>query len=121
MIFCKQDPIKDFELPIKTLANWFDTIVVTKKREDIVDLIKFLVMEYNRIIDFPEIQLPTKNGKLIASPDSTEDHGFSEEIATEDIEVFMKQNMIFISRCGFVFATCVQPSFHVLKSLFFSL
>lgn len=78
--FHSQDPIKDYRLPIKQLINWFEAIVVTKKREDICNLIKSLVSRYNpNIPPLPDIQLPTENGVLIELPDFTEEHGEFEE------------------------------------------
>lgn len=75
-----QDPIQDYRLPIKQLINWFEAIVVTKKREDICQLIKSLVSRYNpNISPLPEIQLPTEDGVLIELPDFTEEHGDFEE------------------------------------------
>lgn len=69
--------------------NWFETIVVTKKREDIVNLIKQLMLSSNKNLELPEIQLPTENGKLIALPDFTEEHGEFEDddTNTENTEV----------------------------------
>lgn len=66
------------------MVNWFDTLVVTKKREDIVNLIKKLMEENKRNVQLPEIQLPTENGKLLELPDFTEEHGEFEE--EEDME-----------------------------------
>lgn len=77
--FRLQDPIKNYRLPIKQLINWFDALVVTKKREDIVNLIKKKMAENNRNIILPEIQLPTEDGKLLELPDFTEEHGEFEE------------------------------------------
>lgn len=70
--------------------NWFDTLVVTKKREDIANLIKRLMEETNKNIVLPEIQLPTENGKLLELPDFSEEHGEfedEEEMYTECSEV----------------------------------
>jgi sentrin-specific protease 7 len=55
-------PIKDFRLPVRSLQNWFETIVVTRKRE--------------------EIQYPTLNGKLLERED--EEAEFEEEELEED-------------------------------------
>lgn len=59
--------------------NWFETIVVTKKREDIVHLIKRLMIANNKNIDLPDIQLPTESGKLVVLPDFLEEHGEFED------------------------------------------
>lgn len=66
-------------MPIKTQINWFETLIVTKKREDIVNLIRDLMIKSNKNIELPEIALPTENGKLIALPDFSEEHGEFEE------------------------------------------
>lgn len=34
-----KNPIKDYTLPIKTLKNWFEEIVVTRKREELSKLL----------------------------------------------------------------------------------
>lgn len=86
-----QNPINNYRLPIKQLNNWFDTLIVTKKREDIVNLIKQKMQEQNKNITLPEIQLPTENGRLLELPDFTEEHGEfedEEELDTEYPEVF---------------------------------
>lgn len=59
-----QDPIKDYFLPIKQLANWFDEIVVTRKREEISKLLKTLMHKYNpdSHLTLPDITFPTLNG-----------------------------------------------------------
>lgn len=106
IVFCKQDPIKDYKLPIKTLMNWFETIVVTKKREDIVNLIKSLLIKNNRNVELPEIQLPTENGKLIALPDFTEEHGDFEDDDTEHTEVFYRPKYDFHLLWRISLATC---------------
>lgn len=60
------DPVKNFELPILHLSNWFETIVVTRKREEVANLIKSLVQSYElKIAPLPEIALPTVDGKLV--------------------------------------------------------
>lgn len=91
----KQSPIKDYRLPIKHLHNWFEPITVTKKREDISNLIKELMMKYNSNASaLPEIHLPTENGKLVEPlPDFTEEHAdFEEDEAamepTAEVELF---------------------------------
>lgn len=58
-----QDPITDFELPIKNLENWFKTSVATQKRAEIVDIIKEQITKQNAnglstIDRLPEINLP---------------------------------------------------------------
>lgn len=68
------------------MVDWFDTLVVTKKREDIVNLIKRLMDANNKKISLPEIQLPTENGKLLELPDFCEEHGEFEEEDDIDAE-----------------------------------
>uniref|UniRef100_A0A1B0GEF5 Ubiquitin-like protease family profile domain-containing protein n=1 Tax=Glossina morsitans morsitans TaxID=37546 RepID=A0A1B0GEF5_GLOMM len=62
------DPIRDYRIPIKQLANWFDTITVTRKREDISNLLQKLMDDrnglHNRIL-LPDIPFPTLNGQLV--------------------------------------------------------
>lgn len=59
-----QDPILDYHLPIKQLQDWFETITVTKKREDISNLIKELIDKHDPSAPpLPSIELPTLNGK----------------------------------------------------------
>lgn len=60
---------------------------MTKKREDIVNLIKRKMVEYNRNVVLPEIQLPTEDGKLLELPDFTEEHGEFEEEEDMDNEI----------------------------------
>lgn len=74
------DPIKDYRIPIK-LQDWFDTITVTKKREDISNLLKELIKKHNPdVLPLPDIKFPTLNGKLIIDPeDSFNDAEFEEE------------------------------------------
>ncbi|XP_073836301.1 sentrin-specific protease 6 veloren isoform X2 [Musca autumnalis] len=78
-----KDPIRDYRVPIKQLANWFDTLTVTKKREDISNLIQTLMDERNgpnNKIILPEIPFPTLNGQLV-EPD-----GYNIEFEEEDME-----------------------------------
>lgn len=79
------DPIKDYRIPIK-LQDWFDTITVTKKREDISNLLKELIRKHNPdVLPLPEIKFPTLNGKLIIDPeDSFNDAEFEEEEMEEE-------------------------------------
>lgn len=78
-----KNPIKDFRLPIKHLHNWFDTILVTKKREEIANILKDFTKKLNpdSDIELPEIELPTKDGKIIDTEDS-----FEEAFQDEDYE-----------------------------------
>lgn len=69
-----KDPIVDYTLPIKQLANWFDEIVVTRKREEISILLKTLMHKYNpdSHLALPDITFPTLNGKLIENEEQEE-------------------------------------------------
>lgn len=58
------DPIRDYRTPIK-LHDWFDTLIVTKKREDISNLLKELIQKHNPDgLPLPDIKFPTLNGKV---------------------------------------------------------
>lgn len=64
--------------------------MVTKKREDISNLIKMLVDRYKlQIAPLPEIAFPTLNGTLIETPDFTEEHadfeGEEEEMEVDNV------------------------------------
>lgn len=65
--FYFQDPILDYSLPIKQLTNWFDEIVVTRKREEISNLLKTLMHKYNpdSHLNLPDITFPTLNGSFL--------------------------------------------------------
>ncbi|XP_037723454.1 ubiquitin-like-specific protease 1C [Drosophila subpulchrella] len=61
-------PIKDYRLPITELVEWFDLLTVTKKREDIANLIQKLMDEGNpqkqrKIL--PVLEFPTLNGQMV--------------------------------------------------------
>ncbi|KYQ54350.1 Sentrin-specific protease 7 [Trachymyrmex zeteki] len=61
-----KDPIKDYTLPIKTLEVWFEEIVITRKREELSNLIIKLMnnIKGNKTINLPTIKFPTQNSKL---------------------------------------------------------
>ncbi|XP_061398907.1 uncharacterized protein LOC133334608 [Musca vetustissima] len=91
-----KDPIRDYRVPIKQLANWFDTLTVTKKREDISNLIQSLMDERNgpnNKIILPEIPFPTLNGQLV-EPDGYNIE-FEEEEMDDDDDVSNKYNCEF--------------------------
>ncbi|KAL9905536.1 sentrin-specific protease 6 veloren isoform 2-T3 [Glossina fuscipes fuscipes] len=77
------DPIRDYRIPIKQLASWFDTITVTRKREDISNLLQKLMNErngpHNRIL-LPDIPFPTLNGQLV------EPEGYNIEFEEDEID-----------------------------------
>lgn len=59
------EPIADYHIPIKTLHSWFDTMVVTRKREEISDLLIDLVRtDDSRKLPLPDIKFPTLNGEI---------------------------------------------------------
>lgn len=82
------EPIKDYRLPIKQLTNWFDFLTVTKKREDIANLIQQLMDEGNQQQRhvLPVIEFPTLNGQLVEYPEDTESAEFEEEEGHDDEE-----------------------------------
>lgn len=56
-----QEPIKNFDLPIKGLNDWFDIDVAIGKRGEIANLIKKLMRETDvnvSVDDLPDINLP---------------------------------------------------------------
>lgn len=77
-----KDPIQNYKPPIKQLVNWFENIVVTRKREDIANLIKDLIekSENGKNVMLPEIMLPTLNGELVETEEGEErDENFEED------------------------------------------
>jgi sentrin-specific protease 7 len=77
-----KDPIKDFRIPIKTLTEWFPHDVVTRKREEIANLIKDIIKrEVPEGIQLPEIEFPTKDGIITEQNQSkTIDSAFDEKV-----------------------------------------
>ncbi|TMW52161.1 hypothetical protein DOY81_002720 [Sarcophaga bullata] len=78
-----KDPIRDYRVPIKQLAQWFDTLTVTRKREDISNLLQKLMNERNgpnNKVILPEIPFPTLNGQLV------EPEGYNIEFEEEEME-----------------------------------
>ncbi|KAI4483443.1 hypothetical protein M0802_013385 [Mischocyttarus mexicanus] len=67
-----KDPIKNYTLPIKTLKNWFEEIVVTRKREEISKLLIKLMNANKGIknIGLPVVNFPTQDGKLKPKPEN---------------------------------------------------
>lgn len=61
-----KSPIKDYTLPIKTLKNWFEEIIVTRKREELSKLLIKLMntTKGDKNINLPVVNFPTQNGKL---------------------------------------------------------
>lgn len=82
-----KDPIRDYRMPIKQLVTWFETITVTRKREDITKLLRTLINEKNdtqKEISLPTIPLPTQNGVLVVNPESNEEYETDEGEDEED-------------------------------------
>ncbi|XP_056631057.1 uncharacterized protein LOC130441410 isoform X1 [Diorhabda sublineata] len=80
-----KDPIKDFHIPIKEIQNWFEEIVVTRKREDIANLIKSLMKKYGKDLRLvPYITFPTYNGEIVKR--DLEDEEEDEEMMGEEEE-----------------------------------
>ncbi|XP_066255314.1 uncharacterized protein [Euwallacea similis] len=83
-----KDPITDYNIPIKGIVDWFEEITVTKKREDICNLLKRLMTEAGTDIKcLPDIALPTLDGKLIErqEPEREEQENCEDDMFT-DIE-----------------------------------
>lgn len=53
-------------MPIKTLKNWFEEIVVTRKREELSKLLIKLMnaRKRDKNIIIPAVNFPTQDGKL---------------------------------------------------------
>jgi sentrin-specific protease 7 len=108
-----RNPIKDYRLPIKSLHNWFDQMVVTRKREDISNLIKELIRRSNPngADDLPDIEFPTKDGKLVEDDslddafgdddyDPEEDDGIEKQDTTNMNESIVPENDASVSGSG---------------------
>ncbi|XP_012261070.2 uncharacterized protein LOC105688968 isoform X2 [Athalia rosae] len=67
------DPITNYMPPIKTLKQWFEEIVVTRKREELSKLLVRLMnaTKGDRNILLPVLTFPTQEGKLLQKPEST--------------------------------------------------
>ncbi|KAL7051210.1 hypothetical protein ACKWTF_004382 [Chironomus riparius] len=80
-----KDPLKDFRIPIKTLSKWFHQDLVTRKREDVANLIKTLMKRDGFAeVDIPNIEFPTKDGKILEAPESQSENNTTMEEAFED-------------------------------------
>lgn len=64
-----KDPIKDFRFPLKSMLSWFHQDEVTKKREEISNVLKTLIPDG---VAVPEIEFPTKDGKILDQPEDLE-------------------------------------------------
>lgn len=75
-------------MPLKHLSKWFEPITVTKKREDIVLLLRQLITKYNSDAPpLPEIRLPTLDGKILEPPDFSEEHSDFEEAGDDQLNL----------------------------------
>lgn len=68
-----QNPIKNYTLPIKTLKNWFEEIVVTRKREELSKLLINLMKNKEKNITIPAVSFPTQDGKLKVKAENSAD------------------------------------------------
>ncbi|EFN85023.1 Sentrin-specific protease 6 [Harpegnathos saltator] len=61
-----KNPIENYTLPIKILKTWFEEIVVTRKREELSQLLIKLMnaTKGDRTINLPSVNFPTQDGKL---------------------------------------------------------
>ncbi|XP_033171552.1 ubiquitin-like-specific protease 1D [Drosophila mauritiana] len=76
-------PIVNYKLPITELIDWFDLLTVTKKREDIANLIQKLMNEGNQQgITLPVIKFPTLNGIMVMDVDDEKECDTEEENQT---------------------------------------
>ncbi|XP_033226791.1 uncharacterized protein LOC117179068 isoform X2 [Belonocnema kinseyi] len=82
-----KEPVKNYTLPIKTLKNWFEEIVVTRKREEISNLLIELMKRTNgsQNISLPSVIFPTQDGKL--KPKSEPEKSKKEEVKKTKTEV----------------------------------
>lgn len=80
-----KDPLRDFRLPIKSLANWFSHDIVTRKREDISNLIKQL-MEKQEVkdVELPKLEFPTLDGNIVQHQGDMLGQGFVEDAFEEE-------------------------------------
>lgn len=78
-----QNPITNFTLPIKTLKEWFEELVVTRKREEIAQLLDKLIKASsqgsNKMVNLPALTFPTVNGVLKEKPEEAKGSTKSEE------------------------------------------
>ncbi|XP_011707812.1 PREDICTED: uncharacterized protein LOC105462704 isoform X2 [Wasmannia auropunctata] len=70
-----KDPITDYTLPIKTLKTWFEEIIVTRKREELSNLLIKLMnnTKGDKTINLPTVNFPTQDGKLKPKVESQTD------------------------------------------------
>ncbi|KAJ8931084.1 hypothetical protein NQ314_016048 [Rhamnusium bicolor] len=97
-------PITDYNMPIKQIKEWFEEIIVTKKREDIAELIKNLMKEYGKDLRMlPDISFPTLNGKLVER--EPEDEEEEEDEMMDDEEMGLEEEQEFKDESSTAFET----------------
>ncbi|XP_046586106.1 uncharacterized protein LOC107224533 isoform X1 [Neodiprion lecontei] len=69
------NPIKNYTLPIKTLKQWFEEIIVTRKREELSKLLVRLMnaTKGERNIMLPVLTFPTAEGRLLPKSENNLD------------------------------------------------
>lgn len=95
-----KDPIRDYRVPIKQLTNWFDNLTVTRKREDISNLLQKLMDERNgpqNKVLLPEIPFPTVNGQLV-EPDGYNIEFEEEEMDDDEVSTIGLRWVYFLCR-----------------------
>ncbi|XP_057321904.1 uncharacterized protein LOC130665499 [Microplitis mediator] len=87
-----KDPIKNYTIPIKTLKNWFEEIVVTRKREELSNLLIKLMNDTkgDKNIILPSVQFPTQDGKLKPKSENSE----KSDLKTPKTESEAKRNKV---------------------------
>lgn len=100
----------------KQLSNWFDGIIVTRKREDISLLLKKLVRKHNpSSLPLPDIQLPTLNGEVLEAEDTYNETDETADFEEEEIEEEeVKRNL----SCRFFHMTLKFVTFSVRRWCF---
>ncbi|XP_066597164.1 uncharacterized protein [Prorops nasuta] len=80
-----KNPIKDYTLPIKSLKNWFEEIVVTRKREELSQLLIKLMNATKgyKAFSLPTVNFPTQDGKLKVKPEAVEMKSTKTEIESK--------------------------------------
>lgn len=92
-----KDPIKDFRTPMKSMTNWFHQDLVTRKREEIAQLIQTVIKRTTpEGIDLPELDFPTKDGKILeVAEEAHVENAFDDDeyVPTEDDMKEFNQNV----------------------------
>lgn len=83
-------PIEDFRFPIKSHINWFPQDVVSRKREDISNIIKKLMEKQNvKDVELPKLEFQSIDANLIETAGTNEstvqaDDAFGDEVAGDE-------------------------------------